>query len=148
MEAHHFCSSFSIPTSKIPSIPSQSSQIYRIPLGDRSLKLRQMRGSGQDGRGWSMVECAKRGSASEIERELKLKINSEDEEWMGIVERWRENCKERKGIVELMECLEREAIMGKDDGREPVDYNRRALIFDKSSRVFQALKESNTPHDS
>ncbi|GFP89384.1 hypothetical protein PHJA_001082100 [Phtheirospermum japonicum] len=45
------------------------------------------------------------------------------------------------GIVELLECLEREAIMGEDKGRDPNDYNRRALIFDKSSRVFQALKQ-------
>lgn len=44
-------------------------------------------------------------------------------------------------MVELLECLEREAIMGEDEGREPTDYNRRAQIFDKSARVFQALKE-------
>lgn len=44
-------------------------------------------------------------------------------------------------MVELLECLEREAIMGEDQGREPTDYNRRAQIFDRSSRVFQALKE-------
>ncbi|KAH6830890.1 hypothetical protein C2S53_005814 [Perilla frutescens var. hirtella] len=48
-----------------------------------------------------------------------------------------------RGIVELLECLEREAIMGEDEGREPTDYNRRALIFDRSSRVFQALKKQS-----
>lgn len=57
----------------------------------------------------------------------------------------RERCKERRGMVELLECLEREAIMGDDEGRDPIDYNRRAQIFDKSSRVFQALKERSTP---
>lgn len=31
--------------------------------------------------------------------------------------------------------------MGEDEGRDPTDYNRRAQIFDKSSRVFQALRE-------
>ncbi|KAG2279401.1 hypothetical protein Bca52824_050621 [Brassica carinata] len=30
------------------------------------------------------------------------------------------------GIWELLECLEKEAIMGDDDGRDPKDYNRRA----------------------
>ena len=44
-------------------------------------------------------------------------------------------------LIELLECLEREAIMGNDEGREAIDYNRRAQIFDKSSKVFQALKE-------
>lgn len=53
------------------------------------------------------------------------------------------DCKE-SGAVEVIESLEREAIMGKDEGRDPCDYNRRALIFDKSSRVFQALKERET----
>ncbi|CAK9135908.1 unnamed protein product [Ilex paraguariensis] len=123
-------------------------------LSDRSLKLRQWQGSGRYGHGWwSVIECAKGGSVSEIEGELENEMNSEDEEcmgigqkWMGIGGKWRENCKERKGIVELIECLEREAIMGKDEGREAADYCRRAQLFDKSSEVFQALKESNTNH--
>ncbi|KGN50752.1 uncharacterized protein LOC105435471 [Cucumis sativus] len=46
-----------------------------------------------------------------------------------------------KGIVELLECLEKEAIMGEDEGRDPTDYNRRAKIFSTSSEVFQALKQ-------
>ncbi|KAL5799805.1 hypothetical protein ACOSQ4_032689 [Xanthoceras sorbifolium] len=66
----------------------------------------------------------------------------EEEEWMKIGN-LREKCKgERSGTVELLECLEREAIMGDDEGKEPTDYNRRAHIFDKSSKVFQALKET------
>ncbi|KAL8144486.1 hypothetical protein V2J09_017518 [Rumex salicifolius] len=48
------------------------------------------------------------------------------------------------GMVELMECLEREAIMGEDEGKDPIDYNRRAHIFAKSSMVFQALKQPQT----
>lgn len=67
-----------------------------------------------------------------------------EEELMGL-ERLREKCKEETmngGIAELLECLEREAIMGEDEGKEPTDYNRRAQIFHKSSRVFQALKEN------
>ena len=56
----------------------------------------------------------------------------------------RERCKERKGMVELLECLEIEAIMGDDQGRDPTDYNRRAQIFDKSSRVFKALKQRSS----
>lgn len=58
-----------------------------------------------------------------------------------------ENCKEIGGIVELVECLEREAIMGDDKGREASDYHRRAHIFDQSSRVFQALKERRSSFD-
>lgn len=66
-----------------------------------------------------------------------------EEELMGS-ERFREKCKEtiNGGIPELLECLEREAIMGEDEGKEPTDYNRRAQIFEQSSRVFQAIKES------
>ncbi|GAV67781.1 LOW QUALITY PROTEIN: hypothetical protein CFOL_v3_11285, partial [Cephalotus follicularis] len=62
----------------------------------------------------------------------------EEQEWLQLGGL---SCKEEKGVVELLECLEREAIMGEDEGKDPTDYNRRAHIFDKSSRVFQALKE-------
>ena len=57
--------------------------------------------------------------------------------------KFKHKCGEGKGVVEMLECLEREAIMGEDVGKEPMDYNRRAQIFDRSSRVFQALKELN-----
>lgn len=67
----------------------------------------------------------------------------QEEEWAGIEEEWKwGNCQGAKGIVELMECLEREAIMGEDQGTHPSDYNRRAQIFEKSSTVFQALKDN------
>lgn len=91
-----------------------------------------------------MVKCAKWDSASEAER--KLVVGSE--EGLDIEEelkRVNEKCRGIGGVVELMECLEREAIMGEDEGREAIDYSRRALIFDRSSRVFQALqKQSQT----
>ena len=81
------------------------------------------------------------GSAAEIEKEWEAEINPDREEWMASVGWLRQKCGEKRGVVELLECLEREAIMGEDQGREPTDYNRRAQIFDRSSRVFQALKE-------
>jgi hypothetical protein len=90
------------------------------------------------------VRCATRGSgsaAAEIEKEWEAEINPDREEWMASVGWLRHKCGEKRGVVELLECLEREAIMGEDQGREPTDYNRRAQIFDRSSRVFQALKE-------
>ncbi|KAG8489906.1 hypothetical protein CXB51_015804 [Gossypium anomalum] len=70
---------------------------------------------------------------------LAEKKQEEKEEWMRD-ERVSGRCKGRKGMVELLECLETEAIMGEDQGRDPMDYNRRAQIFDTSSKVFQALK--------
>ncbi|XVF00385.1 hypothetical protein REPUB_Repub03eG0281000 [Reevesia pubescens] len=87
------------------------------------------------------------GLLAELERELEAEMKpeeEEEEEWMR-VGRLRGRCRERKGMVELLECLETEAIMGEDQGREPADYNRRAQIFDKSSRVFQALKARSKP---
>lgn len=65
------------------------------------------------------------------------------EEEMSAIGRWSEKCQGAGGgTAEMLECLEKEAIMGDDEGKDPKDYNRRAMIFDKSSRVFQALKES------
>lgn len=95
-----------------------------------------------------VVKCAKGKGDSvpvpELDRKLGDVIITE-EELMGLG-RLGDKCKETtRGIVELLECLEREAIMGEDEGKEPIDYNRRARLFDKSSRVFQALKESSTP---
>ncbi|KAF8009799.1 hypothetical protein BT93_J0712 [Corymbia citriodora subsp. variegata] len=66
----------------------------------------------------------------------------EETEW-NEMRNWSEKCRVQ-GAVELLECLEREAIMGDDEGKEPTDYSRRARIFDKSSEVFQALKERET----
>ncbi|XP_010658169.1 uncharacterized protein LOC117928812 [Vitis riparia] len=88
----------------------------------------------------SAIRCANQGSVIESQKELESEMGSEWKE-MG---RWRDKCQE-KGMVELLECLEREAIMGEDEGREPTDYNRRAKIFSESARVFRALKEGDTP---
>ncbi|KAL0298264.1 UNVERIFIED_CONTAM: hypothetical protein Scaly_2471300 [Sesamum calycinum] len=87
------------------------------------------------------LKCAKEGTVSEVEKQVMM----EEEELIGI-RKLNDKCKGVSGIVELLECLEREAIMGEDEGREPTDYNRRAQIFDKSSRVFQALKHSTNAH--
>lgn len=85
--------------------------------------------------GWCANKGCSTGSASEVENELEAEMRLE--EWM------RDKCGGgRGGAVELLECLEREAIMGEDEGKEPTDYNRRAQIFYKSSTVFQALKQS------
>lgn len=75
---------------------------------------------------------------------MEREIEDEAAEWMK-AGRLSEKCGERRGMVEILECLEREAIMGDDQGREPNDYNRRAQIFDRSARVFQALKERSSP---
>ncbi|CAK8537767.1 unnamed protein product [Lathyrus sativus] len=86
----------------------------------------------------------KSGIVREMERELEDEIDEEKGKGKGNsgMMRFREKCGgERKGVVELLECLEKEAIMGDDVGKEANDYNRRAKIFDRSSRVFQALKE-------
>jgi len=89
-----------------------------------------------------VVGCAKWGLEREVEDEMKTH-EDEDKGRSGMA-RFRHKCGEREGIVELLECLEREAIMGEDVGKDPTDYNRRAKIFDRSSQVFQALKEHNT----
>ncbi|KAL2339490.1 hypothetical protein Fmac_007430 [Flemingia macrophylla] len=87
-----------------------------------------------------VVGCASWSLVRELERELEAEMNRKDENGMA---RFRHKCGEGKGVVEMLECLEREAIMGEDVGKDPLDYNRRAHIFDTSSRVFQALKELN-----
>ncbi|XP_022146811.1 uncharacterized protein LOC111015926 [Momordica charantia] len=79
------------------------------------------------------------GSGAELERE----VAAEGEEWLKLG-RLKEKCGGGKGVVELLECLEMEAIMGEDEGRDPIDYDRRAKIFSTSSKVFQALKQQNS----
>ncbi|KAJ6433853.1 hypothetical protein OIU84_017537 [Salix udensis] len=86
-------------------------------------------------------------AAGNRDMEAEMKVEAEDD---GIVEfrKLREKCEGGKGIVEVLEWLEREAIMGDDEGIDPCDYNRRAQIFYKSSLVFSALKErSKHSHD-
>ncbi|KAE8709017.1 putative transcription elongation factor s-II [Hibiscus syriacus] len=69
----------------------------------------------------------------------EMRPEEEEEEWIRVGS-LRDKCKEKKGMVEVMECLENETIMGDDHGREAGDYHRRAQLFDMSSRVFQSLK--------
>ncbi|KAK1388403.1 Cobyrinic acid A,C-diamide synthase [Heracleum sosnowskyi] len=88
----------------------------------------------QNGQGLVMG-CAKNGDTSLVEMEAKIK--SEQNLDFNIEGK----CRGKSGIVELMECLESEAITGEDEGKEARDYNRRARIFDKSAQVFRALKE-------
>ncbi|WCJ20100.1 hypothetical protein M5689_002357 [Euphorbia peplus] len=84
------------------------------------------------------VSCVKLES-SDFERKQDAEMNPD---WMMELGKLQDKCCQGKGgMVEMMECLEKEAIMGQDEGKEPTDYHRRAQIFDKSSRVFQALKE-------
>nr|KYP53765.1 hypothetical protein KK1_024339 [Cajanus cajan] len=87
-----------------------------------------------------VVGCSRWSLVRELENELEAEMKTQDENGMT---RFRHKCGEGKGAVEMLECLEREAIMGDDVGKDPLDYNRRAQIFDTSSRVFQALKELN-----
>ncbi|KAJ4971013.1 hypothetical protein NE237_004112 [Protea cynaroides] len=81
-----------------------------------------------------------------LESKLVIEEGTE-EDWEMDAKEWIELgfdeklCGEKKGIAEMMECLEEEAIFGSDQGRAPTDYDRRARIFDKSSRIFLALKQ-------
>ena len=90
------------------------------------------------------VKCANLEAVPAAEVDYEMSVE-EVADWLK-AGRLKEKCGGGRGVVELLECLEREAIMGEDQGREPNDYNRRAQIFDTSSRVFQALKErTSTP---
>ena len=81
--------------------------------------------------GFVVVGCAKWG----LEAEMKPQEDDE-EKGRSRMARFRHKCGERKGVVALLEWLEREAIMGEDVGKEPTDYNRRAQIFDTCAFGF------------
>lgn len=128
-------SSSSILTSKIGffrptvSLPVQDDQSF--------LEVKALR-CGHKSR---FIKCAKGDEPTKIvidnDFDLELELTG--------ISKLNENCREiGGGLVEVLECLEREAIMGEDEGRDPTDYNRRAQIFDKSSKVFQALKNTTT----
>jgi len=89
------------------------------------------------GSGRFVVGCGSWSLVRELEKELEAEMSRVG---MG---RYRHKCKEGKGVVDMLKCLEKEALMGEDAGKHPMDYNRRAHIFDASSRIFQALKELN-----
>ncbi|XP_061997286.1 uncharacterized protein LOC133715002 [Rosa rugosa] len=150
--AQYLCYSNPICKTKRPStLPCQISprrNVSRTSWGLRTPASSLMQQRVHDHRRSAVVVgCANKGCstgmAGEIERELEAEMRPEEgAEWLG-VGRLRDKCGEgRGGAVELLECLEREAIMGEDEGKEPNDYNRRAQIFYKSARVFQALRES------
>ncbi|KAK7372901.1 hypothetical protein VNO80_06291 [Phaseolus coccineus] len=69
-------------------------------------------------------------SVNKREVEDDMKPHADEEKGRSGMTRFRHKCEEREGVVELLECLEREAIMAEDVGKEPTDYNRRAQIFD------------------
>lgn len=106
-----------------------------VPSSGSFLKLNKKQRNGVDLR--LVARCASSSPGPGPVAELV-----EETEW-NEMRNWSERCRV-KGVEELLECLEREAIMGDDQGKEPTDYSRRARIFDKSSEVFQALKERET----
>ncbi|KAI3748925.1 hypothetical protein L6452_12363 [Arctium lappa] len=105
--------------------------------GCRTLKLHQ-RLRWQKGCGLA-INCGGGGEwPIRPEDNRKDKMNGE--------ELWDEE-ESKEDINEKVELMEMEAIMGKDDGREPMDYKRRAGIFHKSSEMFQANKDNHHhPH--
>ncbi|KAK9061004.1 hypothetical protein SSX86_018184 [Deinandra increscens subsp. villosa] len=90
------------------------------------------------------IKC---GGADKIEVKQKDEMKREDNNCDGMLME-EDNIiiisKEEEDVNEKVELMEMEAIMGKDDGKEPMDYKRRAGIFYKSSEMFQANK--NPPH--
>ncbi|KAG4963800.1 hypothetical protein JHK82_040477 [Glycine max] len=124
--------SLSMSKSNNPSSPCQT----RVsPSSVRGLSFKRQKKKNNNG--FVVVGCAK------WDLEADMKPQEDEEKGRSGMATFRHKCGERKGVVELLECLEREAIMGEDVGKEPSDYNRRAQIFDRSSQVFQALKQLN-----
>ncbi|KAL3341782.1 hypothetical protein AABB24_026018 [Solanum stoloniferum] len=123
----HVKTHFSSPQFPIPNSNISATHNLQIPSGyGKYMGSNQLR---------QPLLSSKCGKGDSIERKLEEQIDN--------LGRMSSKCKEVGGMVELLECLEREAIMGDDEGKAPMDYNRRAQIFDKSSRVFQALKETS-----
>lgn len=135
--------------SSSPLPQTKRRQSFSDPLTSLRFKLREKPNQGpclaQRLNHVVAARCDNRGPVAELERDMEAEMNREGEDdWIVEIGRSREECEESKVIVELLECLEREAIMGDDEGRDPTDYNRRAQIFYKSSQVFTALKERTT----
>uniref|UniRef100_A0A6M2F1X0 Uncharacterized protein n=1 Tax=Populus davidiana TaxID=266767 RepID=A0A6M2F1X0_9ROSI len=135
--------------SSSPLPQTKRRQIFYDPLTSLRFKLREKPNQGlclaQRLNHVVAARCGNRGPVTELERDMEAEMNREGEDdWIVEIGKSREECEESKGMVELLECLEREAIMGDDEGRDPTDYNRRAQIFNKSSQVFTALKERTT----
>ncbi|XP_015069222.2 uncharacterized protein LOC107013856 [Solanum pennellii] len=131
-----FLPQFLIPNSDISATPRYYN--LQIPSGyGNTYRIRQPFLSNEKK---SYVLWSKCGKGDSIEKRFEEQIDN-----LGSMSG---KCKEvMGGMVELLECLEREAIMGDDEGKAPMDYNRRAQIFEKSSTVFQALKKTTTSND-
>ncbi|KAK4775034.1 hypothetical protein SAY86_009969 [Trapa natans] len=111
-----------------PAVPSKIKNLTVVP----TLRYFQRPGRWMKKGVAAWCTAPKDSLVDEVEREM-----AEEGEEMRV---WLEKCG-CQGVVELLECLEKEAIMGDDEGKEPSDYSRRARIFDRSSRVFQALQQ-------
>jgi hypothetical protein len=130
-----------------PLIPFHSnSNVFPSNVTLKPLLAKVNNVQGQKSKSGFVVGCASLGLGNELKIELEDEID--EEKGKSGMTKFREKCGERNGVVELLECLEKEAIMGDDVGKEPNDYNRRAKIFDKSSKIFQALKgtDSDSTH--
>ncbi|KAJ9539810.1 hypothetical protein OSB04_026316 [Centaurea solstitialis] len=126
-------------TPKIPTFLHQPKTHH--PHGCRSFKLHQ-RLRWQKG-GALAIKCGG-GDGSGGDRPTRSEIKRKDK--MNVEELWDEE-ESKEDINKKVELMEMEAIMGKDDGREPMDYKRRAGIFYKSSEMFQANKDNHHhPH--
>lgn len=128
-----FVPQFLIPNSDISATPRYYNLQIPSGYGNNADRIRQPFLSNEKKERYLL--WSKCGKGDSIEKRLEEQIDN--------LGRMSGKCKEvMGGMVELLECLEREAIMGDDEGKAPMDYNRRAQIFDKSSKVFQALKKT------
>uniref|UniRef100_A0A1D1YDB5 Protein bicaudal C 1-A n=1 Tax=Anthurium amnicola TaxID=1678845 RepID=A0A1D1YDB5_9ARAE len=88
----------------------------------------------------SVLRRPKAGPGSTSERPSPGSSSDPDEEPEGEEEGVSED------LADELECLEEAAIAGTGEGREPGDYDRRAHLFDQSSRVFRALRDEREAH--
>ncbi|KAL7611744.1 hypothetical protein Lser_V15G09116 [Lactuca serriola] len=112
--------------SNLFSQPGKHHRRLNLRQGFRRQKGRLESGGGD----WKMRPASKR------------KEEMSDDKWDRAVE----ESKEDDDVNEEVELMEMEAIMGEDDGKEPMDYKRRAGIFYKSSQMFQAIKDKQHHH--
>ncbi|KAF8721119.1 hypothetical protein HU200_023539 [Digitaria exilis] len=99
----------------------RASPFWRVaPSPRRRLRARASCGGGG---ATEPVEAAREGVVPAVDQDQ----DREEEEEGGLA-------------AEELEVLEEAAIAGVDEGRRPTDYDRRAHIFEESSRVFRDLK--------
>ncbi|MCD7472073.1 hypothetical protein HAX54_012961 [Datura stramonium] len=115
VKTHSSSPQFLIPNSKISA--TRNLQISRRYGNVGSSPLWQPLENGE--RCILSSKCAEGGSVGEIENKLEKQIGTEED--LTRIERpTGKCCEEVGGMVESLECLEREAIMGEDEGKEPV----------------------------